>query len=55
MKVKILKNIVGIDFSYTVGEEVNLKKELAEDLIRAGHAEAIKSAAKRKSKKSGDK
>lgn len=57
MKVRIKQNIVGLDFSYSVGDEPDIKKGLAEDLIRAGHAEEIKTATKKKSntKKSGDK
>ncbi|MCP3738813.1 hypothetical protein [Rossellomorea sp. BNER] len=54
MKVKIKENIVGLDFSYTIGEEVNVKKELGNDLINAGYADEIK-LIKKNTKKSGDK
>lgn len=53
MKIKIKENIVGIDFSYTIGEEVNVKKEIGESLIKAGYADEIK-LLKRTTKKSGD-
>lgn len=48
MKIKIKENIVGLDFSYIIGQEVNVKKEIAEDLIKAGYADKVQST------KSGD-
>lgn len=51
MKVKILENLAGINFSYTQGELVEIGKELAKDLIKAGFAEEVKAI---RSKKSGD-
>lgn len=50
MKIKIKENIVGKEFSYIINQIVNVKKELAFDLIKAGHAEEVKIF-----KKSGDK
>lgn len=52
MKIKIKENIVGLEFSYTIGQEVNVKKDLADDLIKAGYAEEIK-IIKKTTKKSG--
>lgn len=43
MKVEITENIVGLDFSYIIGDKPSLKKEIAEDLIKAGYATEIKS------------
>ncbi|MGJ9381527.1 hypothetical protein [Salipaludibacillus sp. CF4.18] len=53
MKIIIKENIVGLDFSYTIGQEVNVKKEIGEDLIKAKYAEEVK-LIKRNTKKSGD-
>ncbi|WP_176718810.1 hypothetical protein [Caloranaerobacter ferrireducens] len=47
MKVEILKNIAGIDFSYSEGQIVDIKKELAEDLIRANYAKPIEKKKKK--------
>ncbi len=52
MKIKILENIVGLDFSYHVGQEVNVGKEIGDDLIKAKYAEEVKLI--NKSKKSGE-
>lgn len=51
MKIKIKENIVGLDFSYKKEQEVNVKKEIGEDLIKAGYAEEVKTSTR---KKSGD-
>lgn len=53
LKIIIKENIVGLDFSYTIGQEVNVKKEIGEDLIKAKYAEEVK-LIKRNTKKSGD-
>ncbi len=57
LKIKIKQNIVGLDFSYIKEQEVSVKKELADDLIKAGYAEEIKliKSKKASNKKSGDK
>lgn len=54
LKIKIKENIVGLDFSYTKGQEVNVKKEIGEDLIRANYAEEVKPFKRNNKKKSGD-
>lgn len=41
MKIKILKSCAGLDFSYSQGQEVEASDEIAKDLIRAKHAEAV--------------
>jgi len=53
LKIKIKENIAGLNFSYSIGEVVEVKKELADDLIKAEYAEEVKS--KRNTNKSGDK
>ena len=48
MKVKIVNSVVGIGFSFQPGQIVDLPKELAVDLISAGHAvRAVEDARKR--------
>lgn len=42
MKIKTLVDCVGIGYNLKTGEEVDLKKELAELLIRFGYVEEIK-------------
>lgn len=54
MKIKIKENCVGLDFSFYFGQEVDVKKSLGDDLIKAGYAEEIKILSK-KTAKSGDK
>lgn len=44
MKIRIKENIVGLDFNYIIGQEVNVKKSLALDLIQADYAEEIKNS-----------
>lgn len=38
MKVKMLNSVAGLDFAYNQGEEVEMTKERASDLIKAKHA-----------------
>lgn len=38
MKIKLLVSVVGTDFSYGKGQEVECSEERARDLIRGGHA-----------------
>ncbi len=51
MNIKILTSCSGLDFSYAEGETVDVKPEIARDLIKAGYAEEIKTATKRDTKK----
>ena len=43
MKIKIKVTCAGTDFAYTKGHIVDADKNVAMDLIKAGHAEEIKS------------
>ena len=38
MKISILKSCAGLTFSFVEGQEVDVKDELAKDLISAGYA-----------------
>lgn len=38
MKIKITQNVAGINFAYKKGDEVNVEKALASDLIKANYA-----------------
>lgn len=38
MRIKLLVSVVGTDFSYGKGQEVECSEERARDLIRGGHA-----------------
>ncbi|WP_158738631.1 hypothetical protein [Alteribacillus sp. YIM 98480] len=38
MKIEILRSVAGVDFSYPKGKTVEIDKERAEKLIKAGHA-----------------
>ena len=51
MNIKILTSCSGLDFSYAEGETVDAKAEIAKDLIKAGYAEEIKTAAVKKETK----
>ena len=42
MKVKILKSVSGLDFSYKKGDEVNLESKKAKVWLQAGVAKEIK-------------
>lgn len=42
MKVKALINCVGIGYKLNAGEEADLKKEVAEKLIKFKYAEEVK-------------
>ena len=42
MKISILKSCAGLTFSFIEGQEVDVKEELAKDLISAGYAKADK-------------
>lgn len=46
MKVKALIDCVGIGYNLKVGEIADLKKEIAEKLIKFGYVEEIKSSKK---------
>ena len=50
MKVKIKENIAGRDFTYYIGQIVDIEKNIAKDLIQAGYAEEVKTT-KKSSKK----
>ena len=43
MKIKILVSVAGADFSYSPGEVADMPRKRAEEFIRIGHAEEIKS------------
>jgi hypothetical protein len=48
MKVRILASVGTVDRTYSSGEEVELDKDAAKELIEAGHAEPVgKAPAKR--------
>lgn len=40
--IKIKTSIAGLNFSYQAGQTADVEDELARDLIRAGHAEPVK-------------
>ena len=42
MKISILKSCAGLTFSFIEGQEVDVKDELAKDLISAGYAKTDK-------------
>jgi hypothetical protein len=46
MKIKILTSCAGINFSYASGQIVDVPDKIAKDLIKAGHAEGVKSNGK---------
>lgn len=46
MKIKILTSCAGINFSYASGQIVDAPDKIAKDLIKAGHAEGVKSNGK---------
>lgn len=50
MKIKIKENIVGLNYSYCIGEIVDTEKDTAKDLIQAGYAEEVETT-KKSSKK----
>ena len=54
MNIKILTSCSGLDFSYAEGETVDANAETAKDLIKAGYAEEIKTAARTKKKAEPD-
>lgn len=41
MRIKILKSLAGLNFSYSAGQEVEIEKEQASQLIKAGLAEEV--------------
>lgn len=43
MKVKIKTSCAGVSFSYTSGQIIDVPDKIAKDLIKAGHAEGVKS------------
>jgi len=52
MKIKILVSVASIDFSFGVGDVVDVSDEIGNDLVRAKYAEEVKPAtAKRKPKR----
>jgi hypothetical protein len=51
MKIKILNSCSGLDFSFTKGETIEAPEELAEELVKAGHAEAVEAPKPEKKKK----
>lgn len=51
MNIKILISCSGLNFSYAEGETVDVKPEIARDLIKAGYAEEAKASTKRDTKK----
>ncbi|WP_432408634.1 hypothetical protein [Wukongibacter sp. M2B1] len=54
MKIKIKQNCTGVGYKDCMeGEERNIRKEIAEKLIKFGYAEEVKAVTKRKTK-SGD-
>lgn len=46
MKVKILRSCAGLKFAFVAGETVDIDSPTAKDLIKAGHAEGVKSNGK---------
>ena len=50
MKISILKSCAGLTFSFVEGQEVDVKDELAKDLISAGYAKEVKSDFGKKNK-----
>ena len=51
MNIKILTSCSGLDFSYAEGETVDANADIAKDLIKAGYAEELKTAAAKKETK----
>ena len=54
MNIKILISCSGLDFSYAEGETVDVKPEIARDLIKARYADEVKAAVKRDTKKKSE-
>lgn len=50
MKIKILKSCSGYRFSFRQGDTVDVEDYIGNDLIGCGFAEAVKTAAKKKTK-----
>lgn len=55
MKVQLNTSIAGINFSYAVGESVEIDKEFAQRLIASGQATEIKAKRATKAKNSTSK
>lgn len=43
MRIKILTSCAGVSFSYASGQIIDAPDKIAKDLIKAGHAEGVKS------------
>ena len=54
MNIKILTSCSGLDFSYAEGETVDVKADIAKDLIGAGYAEEVKTSSRSKKKADTD-
>jgi len=49
MKIKLNTSVVGGDYTYAAGEEVDAPEERAKDLVKAGHAEIVEQSSGAKS------
>lgn len=41
LRIRVNTSIAGTDYTYSAGQEVDSPEHIANDLIRAGHAELI--------------
>jgi len=55
VKIKLLVSVAGVwkgdGFSYNLGDVVEVETALAQDLVKAGHAETVKPPPKRTQRK----
>ncbi len=42
MKIKMIRSAAGLSFSYSAGQEVDVPEDLAQSLVKHGHAVAVK-------------
>jgi len=52
MKVRFTKNIAGNGFRFRLGQEAELRSDIAKDFLNAGHCEVIAEPAKKRASKS---
>ena len=54
LKVKATRSVAGRGFAIAPGETKELPKEIAEDLVKAGHAEYVKERSRKAQDDSGE-
>ena len=55
MKIRFLKTVVGNGFRHVVGDVADLPSDVATDSLKAGHAEVLPEAPKKRAKKATSK